>query len=169
MYLHCHSCDWEQDDFWTRDYNPLTKIWSNIQWLAKPRMMDFAVWLVAAESALPWNEGEFERVYARNRSAADVDAVDASAIGPVLLAFLTTHGDYEGTPSDLLERLVYEVNGPPGDKSHSTGKTKSITGWPNRARDLGTQLKGIAPNLRRLGFTVELEHRTRKARGSRPT
>ena len=22
MYLHCHDCDWEQDDFWDETYNP---------------------------------------------------------------------------------------------------------------------------------------------------
>lgn len=22
-YLHCHSCGWSQDDFWTKGYNPL--------------------------------------------------------------------------------------------------------------------------------------------------
>ena len=22
-YLHCHNCDWSQDDFWSKDYNPI--------------------------------------------------------------------------------------------------------------------------------------------------
>lgn len=22
-YLHCHNCDWEQDDFWSKTYNPI--------------------------------------------------------------------------------------------------------------------------------------------------
>lgn len=38
-YLHCHSCDWSQDDFWSWSYNPLTKIWSDVKWLARPRVM----------------------------------------------------------------------------------------------------------------------------------
>ncbi len=26
MYLHCHACGWEQDDYWSKDYNPLRRI-----------------------------------------------------------------------------------------------------------------------------------------------
>lgn len=40
-YLHCHSCDWSQDDFWHKRYNPLTKIWDDIKWLWKLRMIEF--------------------------------------------------------------------------------------------------------------------------------
>lgn len=38
-YLHCHTkdCNWSQDDFWSKSYNPLTKIWDDIKWLLKPR------------------------------------------------------------------------------------------------------------------------------------
>ena len=25
-YLHCHSCDFSQDDFWSESYNPITSI-----------------------------------------------------------------------------------------------------------------------------------------------
>jgi len=39
-YLHCHSCDWSQDDFWCRSYNPITKFWSDIKWLIRPQLMD---------------------------------------------------------------------------------------------------------------------------------
>ncbi len=39
-YLHCHSCDWSQDDFWSKRYNPITKFWSDVKWLWKPRIID---------------------------------------------------------------------------------------------------------------------------------
>jgi len=26
MYLHCHNCHWQQDDFWDRTYNPLRSL-----------------------------------------------------------------------------------------------------------------------------------------------
>lgn len=38
-YLHCHSCDWSQDDFWSKRYNPLTKVWDDLKWLWKPRII----------------------------------------------------------------------------------------------------------------------------------
>lgn len=42
-YLHCHTkgCGWSQDDFYTKGYNPLTKIWSDIKWHIKPRTIKF--------------------------------------------------------------------------------------------------------------------------------
>jgi hypothetical protein len=42
-YLHCHTkgCRWSQDDFWDKRYNPLTKLWSDIRWLVRPRIMTF--------------------------------------------------------------------------------------------------------------------------------
>jgi hypothetical protein len=42
-YLHCHSCDWSQDDFWSKHYNPLTKIWDDIKWLWEPRTISFDI------------------------------------------------------------------------------------------------------------------------------
>ncbi len=47
-YLHCHtkSCGWSQDDFWTRRYNPFTKLWSDIKWLIRPRIMEMDDWYV---------------------------------------------------------------------------------------------------------------------------
>ena len=26
MYLHCHKCGWEQDDFWSESYNPIKSL-----------------------------------------------------------------------------------------------------------------------------------------------
>ncbi len=45
-YLHCHSCDWAQDDFYSKSYNPTTKIWSDIKWLWKPRIIDLENFIV---------------------------------------------------------------------------------------------------------------------------
>lgn len=38
-YLHCNNCSWSQDDFYSRRYNPITKIWSDIKWLWIPKMI----------------------------------------------------------------------------------------------------------------------------------
>ena len=44
-YLHCHTkdCSFSQDDFYSKSYNPFTKIWSDIKWLITPKFlkMDF--------------------------------------------------------------------------------------------------------------------------------
>jgi hypothetical protein len=40
-YLHCHACDWAQDDFWSRTYNPFTKFLDDLRWLWRPRLIAF--------------------------------------------------------------------------------------------------------------------------------
>lgn len=45
-YLHCHSCEWSQDDFWSLRYNPITKMWSDIKWLFIPRIIELDEWVV---------------------------------------------------------------------------------------------------------------------------
>jgi hypothetical protein len=39
MYVHCHSCTFSQDDFWTWSYNPFTVLVSDIKWLWFPKMV----------------------------------------------------------------------------------------------------------------------------------
>lgn len=36
-FVHCHSCSWQQDDFWSRSYNP-------IRWLVKNILMDWSLY-----------------------------------------------------------------------------------------------------------------------------
>jgi hypothetical protein len=47
-YLHCHTpkCGWEQDDFWSWKYNPVTKIWNDITWLIRPRIIELDEWII---------------------------------------------------------------------------------------------------------------------------
>lgn len=39
MYVHCHSCPWSQDDFWSKRYNPVTVLWGELKWLWFPKMV----------------------------------------------------------------------------------------------------------------------------------
>ncbi|MFW6001851.1 MAG: hypothetical protein ACOCQD_00765 [archaeon] len=39
-YLHCHTCDWEQDDFWDKRYNPITKLWRDFKEFGRPRFIN---------------------------------------------------------------------------------------------------------------------------------
>ncbi len=45
-YLHCHNCSWSQDDFYTRGYNPITKIKSTFKSWGKPRYVKFDSWWI---------------------------------------------------------------------------------------------------------------------------
>lgn len=41
-FVHCHSCHWEQDDFWSvRGYNPLRFFVTNeLRWYWRPRLVN---------------------------------------------------------------------------------------------------------------------------------
>jgi len=61
-YLHCHSCGWEQDDFWDLfvyykwrkkwwkrlcfGYNPIRNVWYSVKWLWKPRWISLDEWII---------------------------------------------------------------------------------------------------------------------------
>lgn len=51
-YLHCHCCDWSQDDFWSLKYNPLTTLWEDIKWLCKPRWFNLEGFII--EDIVNW-------------------------------------------------------------------------------------------------------------------
>jgi len=36
MYLHCHNCGWQQDDFWSESYNPIKSLQFWEKYLLKP-------------------------------------------------------------------------------------------------------------------------------------
>jgi hypothetical protein len=49
MYLHCHSCGWEQDDFWEHGYLPIRKQDVDMieKWLKEPDGQQIVVsWLL---------------------------------------------------------------------------------------------------------------------------
>jgi len=130
-----------------------------------PRLADFAKWIVACESALGWPTGAFLEAYAGNRAQADRDAIEASPIGPALLAFLESRpAGFEGTASELLDELNHERGSSSVGLGPVSDNSRPPKGWPQRANEFGTLLKRIAPNLRAMGYTVELDNRTASRR-----
>ena len=115
---------------------------------SKPRMADFALWVVAAETALPWGPGAFLNAYAGNRGAANELAIEASIVAAPLAALLTAEdGRWEGPARELLDAL----------ESHAAENVKKHRDWPagaGAARKLGGELRRLAPNLRRAGTMV---------------
>lgn len=111
-----------------------------------PRMADFATWVVAAEPALPWPAGAFLEAYAGNRQVASVSAVDASAIGPLVLRLMRKHERWEGTYSHLLMKLGMQA-GPETRRRHD---------WPGSAKALAGALRRLAPALPSVGLRLKL-------------
>jgi hypothetical protein len=110
-----------------------------------PRMADFAVWVSAAESALPWECGEFLSAYSRNRAAAVELSVDADPVADSLRQFIDRERDWTGTARDLLEELN-------GIVLEDTRKSKF---WPKSPDALSKRLKRASPCLRTMGIVYE--------------
>ncbi len=121
-----------------------------------PRMADFAIWAVAAEPALGLEEGAFLAAYGDNRQTSHVVVVESSAIGSSLLSVAQKFGSWSGTATELLHELCSD--------DHSDDRMRHARGWPASARQLGGQLRRLAPDLRALGIQVGFAPRTGQKR-----
>jgi hypothetical protein len=124
---------------------PTTKLSS------KPRMADFATWVVAAEPALGWPAGAFLDSHQRNRGAANALALEASVLTSPLLVLMEQQGTWTGPARELLAAL----------EKHADEKTRKARDWPTGPRKLSGDLRRIAPNLRRAGISVVFGTRTK--------
>jgi hypothetical protein len=118
---------------------------------ALPRMADMARFVTAAESGLGWESGAFLASYDANRSSTHVLALEAALIGPSLVKILTANGGFLGEPTDLLSQL---------NLAETSDRVKNDRDWPKTARGLRGKIDRLAPDLRGLGYTVDLDHRT---------
>jgi hypothetical protein len=103
-----------------------------------PRMADFARILATVDRVQGWNTLP---EYLKASESVAIDALEANAFGAAVIAFIETHGAYEGTVTQLLNLL------PPPETP-----TKD---WPKSAAVAGTVLRRFAPALRAagVGFT----------------
>ena len=121
-----------------------------------PRMADFAKFIIAAEPALPWVEGEFMKTYSSIRQTAAEVAFEASVVAQSVVSWLAKqHGEWEGTATELLAHLGGEV-------SETTAKSKS---WPHLPKSLSDRLRRDAPALSHMG--IEVTFRKSKDKASR--
>jgi hypothetical protein len=118
---------------------------------SKPRMADFASWIVASEPALRWQAGAFLDAYLRNRGAANELALESSPAAGLVLTLLANRGTWEGTAADLLGEL----------EKLADDKTRKRRDWPATARALSGQLRRLAPNLRQAGVSITFGHHRR--------
>jgi hypothetical protein len=113
-----------------------------------PRMADFARLVAAAEPALGWKPGLFLGAYQERIEAAVEIALDGSPIAAPVRS-LAERGGFRGTASELLQRLADEAG-------EDATRRK---GWPADGSRLSSELRRIAPSLRRVGVEVTLDVR----------
>ncbi len=119
-----------------------------------PRMADFAKWAVACAPAMGWDPERFLEVYAANRSESDHLAVESALIGPLLMKLMEGRGEWEGTATDLVAALELLAE----------DRTRKSKNWPDSAQKMRWALKRIAPNLRKIGYELEFDRTTDRAR-----
>ncbi|WP_119417947.1 hypothetical protein [Desertibaculum subflavum] len=115
-----------------------------------PRMADFATFVEAAAPAFGWAEGEFLDAYQSNRDAAVSESVDADAVAIQARELIDREGRWSGTATELLNRLLAIA---PED-------VRRERSWPKDATRLSNRLRRAAPNLRALGYRIDLDGRS---------
>jgi hypothetical protein len=160
------DCRRDEDDLWQQFYRARPRILGalldavgaalknrpGVRLTSKPRMADFACWVVAAEPALPWPAGAFLNAYAGNRGQANALALESSIVTAPLMSLLGRTNPYEGTALELLNEL----------EKIADEKTRKRKDWPDKPRKLSGELRRLSPNLRRVGVTVKFGKHTRK-------
>jgi hypothetical protein len=110
------------------------------------RLADFANWVTQAEPALGWNRGTFVTTYLSARNEAMDDALEDSLVGMAVaeLMQMLPEDTWEHTPSNTYEAL----------KTIAAVDARRIRQFPSTPAKLTTELKRIAPLLRRRGIEV---------------
>ena len=120
----------------------------------KPRMADFAEWGCALAQALGTSQDAFLAAYARDQDRRHEEAVRASPVGDMVVAMMEGRGVWEGTASELLERLSELAEG-----QRISIREKE---WPKLPHVLTRRLNEIAPNLEAIGIRVAISKGVRR-------
>jgi len=117
----------------------------------KPRMADFCIWGEAIARAMGCEELEFVEAYYSILERQNVDAVEATLVGPVVVHFLESWPeemtDWQGSPDSLLNELrkvaeVFRID------------TRDSM-WPKKGNSLTRKLKPLLPDLRQ-GYNIDI-------------
>jgi hypothetical protein len=127
----------------------------------KPRMADFAVWGEAIARAMGCIELEFLGAYYSVLERQNVDAVEATLVGPAIVNFVGTWPqgttEWEGSPDDLLNALRKVAEAFRIDIRDSM--------FPKKGNSLVRKLKPLLPDLRQ-GYQIDITI-TRDAKGEK--
>jgi hypothetical protein len=127
----------------------------------KPRMADFAVWGEAIARAMDCKELEFLEAYYSVLERQNIDAVEATLVGPAIVNFVGTwqqgNNEWEGSPDALLNALRKVAEAFRIDTRDSM--------WPKKGNSLVRKLKPLLPDLRQ-GYQIDISI-TRDAKGEK--
>lgn len=111
-----------------------------------PRMADFGCWVLAAEASFPKDCSAFIASYADARHEAEQATLERDAVAASIMNMLEKDGAWEGSMTDLCERLLGFV---------PNGGGRKPKGWPRNGRAMSAHLRRIAPALRAVAIAFE--------------
>jgi hypothetical protein len=117
---------------------------ADVQLTHAPRMADFARWAVAAEAACSWPAGTFMSAYDSNCEQAAEATLDGDPVADLARTLVKTDANWTGTASDLLKALNAKTPEP----------TQRQADWFTKPRQVGDELRRLAPALRHVGIDV---------------
>lgn len=112
----------------------------------KPRMMDAAMWVTAAERQLGWPAGTVVDAWRASRQLSGDIQLEGDPVGQALLQLFESRSTWEGPAKDLLTDLERVVK---------DSVVREPT-WPKSPRGLRGQLTRLGPALRLAGFVITL-------------
>lgn len=111
-----------------------------------PRMADFAKWIVACEPALPWQPGEFLRVYAENKDEAAVCLIESDDFTSAVRRLIADRKEWKGTARELKKAIDADVT--------IDDYIKQSRAWPKNPQNVSHKMKLAAPSFRSMGIDV---------------
>jgi hypothetical protein len=121
-----------------------------------PRMADFTVWGAAIAVALGYTQDQFLSAYTNNIKRQNESVVNDSLVASLVSGLLETTGGWEGSSTQLLERLGEGVDGKQDEK------LKKDTNFPKAANALSKSLNELKTTLAQIGCFVWQTGNSRK-------
>lgn len=117
----------------------------SVQLKSYPRMADFARWVAAAESELPWDNGTFMKVYQENRANVVELGLEADPVGSSIMALMGKRQEWTGPATELLADL----------NKVAPDHFRRLRAWPKQPNALSNRLRRSATFLREKSFEIE--------------
>lgn len=128
--------------------------YGNVKARQLPRMADFVKWGMAVALGQGHDPAQFVKDFAVNVERQNDEALAASDVATVLLAFLVDNSEWSGEPHELYAAL----------KNRADAIRIPVKSFPGSAAALGRRLREIRPNLAALGCSIEFKDTERPRR-----
>lgn len=123
------------------------------------RMADLARWVEACAPALGWKPGAFTEALSIARAESARLALESDPITQEIERLLDKDPVWEGTPSDLYQRMEQSL--------HMTTNGRTPNWWPGNSASLMRRLQKLSPDLRRIGIEVTPSRQCRMPDGTK--